>query len=58
MTDENDEDIILSFGVYWKLYWRYYGPAFFFCANGVMCLFVTSRLANDYLVGTWAFNDD
>jgi hypothetical protein len=54
MTDENDEDIAVGIGIYWKLYYQYYGLSFIISSNLVMCAFVCSRLCNDYLVGNWA----
>ena len=54
MTDENDEDIAVGIGIYWKLYYKYYGMSFIISSNLVMCAFVCSRLCNDYLVGNWA----
>ena len=58
ITDENEENIQISFSTYKKFFGRYYGFSFFFCSQSAMFLFIFSRIANDYIIGTWAHDEN
>lgn len=52
-TNEDDENIKVAFACYKTFFSRYYGPWFFICSQGAMCLFLASKIANDLLLGSW-----
>lgn len=54
MSDENDENIQVSWNSYKTLYAKYYGFSFLFLGQFFMIAFMGSKLANDYIVGKWA----
>ena len=57
ITDENEENIQISFGTYKRWFSRYYGLSFLICTQLAMLLFASSRIASDYTIGYWAHNE-
>jgi hypothetical protein len=51
MTDENEENIRVSFKVWKKFYQGYYGIPFYFCLFFCLTLIIVSQAANDYIIG-------
>lgn len=58
MTNEEDEKISLSFGVYKRFFLTYYGWSWLFCSQLAMCTVTGVTVLNDYLVGSWAYDKE
>lgn len=57
-TDENDEKISVGLDIWWKYFSKYYGFSFFMAIQFSFVVLIGSRVASDYLVGTWAYQED
>jgi hypothetical protein len=58
MTNEDDEDIQVSFKCWVQYFSKYYGCSFIILSQSAMLLFIGSNVARDYIVGNWARNED
>ena len=50
-TDENDEEIKITYQVYKDYFGKYYGISFFIVALLTMCTVMGGRIGSDYVVG-------
>ena len=58
MTEENDENISITFKNVCIYIFRYYGFSFIFFSEIAQLLLISSRISNDYLVGKWSYSED
>jgi len=59
MSNENDERIQVGFEAYKDFFMNYYGGCQFFTLLILsMSIFIVSRLAADYIVGSWSQSPD
>ena len=53
-TNEEEEKVSVSFGIYRKFFLTYYGWSWVFCVTFTMLLFTATNITNDLLIGAWA----
>lgn len=58
MSKEEDEKVDASFGPQVRFFYDYYGLFWMFLMQLGMAFFIACRLANDYILGEWAYKPE
>lgn len=56
MSNESEEKVSVSLWSQMKFFRKYYGIIWFICSQLGMAFFIIARIANDYIMGHWAYH--